>query len=141
MVFQSNSDIETKEIAKKIAADFSEKGGVIALIGDLGAGKTTFAQGFAKALGIEEKVISPTFILMRQYKLKEKDRMFFHLDLYRLESDQETQTLGLKEIFEDEKNIVLVEWAEKIKSTLPKNTLFIEFSKVDQNKRVLTLKD
>lgn len=104
-------------------------GGVFALSGDLGSGKTTFIQGFAKGLGIKSKIISPTFILMRTYK-GIRQLTLCHLDLYRLEGDveEEVKNLGLEEIWDDPKNIVVIEWAEKIKSILPKNTKWIRFS-------------
>lgn len=137
----TNSDTETKNLAKKITKEFKDKGGVIALIGDLGAGKTTFAQGFAEGLGIIEKVISPTFVLIRQHNLPNPERVFYHLDLYRLE-DINISELGLEEIFDsvhDNKNIVLIEWAEKISDQLPDNTLSLKFERLSNNTRKVTM--
>src|SRR3989344_6654076 len=84
---------------------------VIGLEGELGAGKTTFAKGFAKGLGIKEEMKSPTFILMRVFKTKK--RKFFHIDAYR---DQ----LDFTEFLKNGRNILLVEWANKAKKFLPK---------------------
>lgn len=136
----TNSDIETKNLAKKITEEFKDKGGVIALIGDLGAGKTTFAQGFAEGLGIQEKVISPTFVLIRQHNLPNSERIFYHLDLYRLENVNLSE-LGLKELFDSaiqNKNIVLIEWAEKITNQLPEDCLVINLEKLKDNIRKVT---
>lgn len=133
MVFQSNSDIQTKQFAETLAEKF-KAGGVIALMGDLGAGKTTFTQGFAKALGINEKVISPTFILLKQYKIA-SGNILYHLDLYRLENTSDIDSLGLSEIFEDKTNIVLIEWAEKILDKLPKEAVKIRIKKLGENIR------
>lgn len=132
---------ETKKLAKKIAEDFKDSGGVIALIGNLGVGKTTFTQGFAGELGIKERVTSPTFVLLRQHALPYSERIFYHLDLYRLENVNLFE-LGLKEIFDSatkDKNIVLIEWAEKIADQFPKETLFIKFNKVGENIREVIL--
>ena len=94
----------------------------------MGSGKTTFVQGLVKALGIRKKIISPTFILMRTYKARKK-KMLYHLDLYRLESnfEEEIENLGVKDIWKERKNILVIEWAEKIKDLLPKDAIWIKF--------------
>ena len=120
-----------KRIAAKIATQFKKSGGVIALFGDLGSGKTTFTQGFAKGLGITEKIISPTFILMRKYP------HFYHVDLYRFEDNiaQEVENIGLTDILGKGKNIVVIEWAEKIKDLIPANAVWIKFENLGKDKR------
>lgn len=136
--FTTYSEKETKDLAKKLAKKLT---GVIALIGELGSGKTTFAQGFAEGLGIKDKIISPTFVLIRQHRIPKTDKPLYHIDLYRLEDFAE---LGLKDLIEDPNNIVLIEWAEKLKE-LPKNAIRISIQKQDNehsssaNKRVITL--
>src|SRR3989344_8594763 len=90
---------ETKAIARKFAKKFES--GVIALTGELGAGKTTFVQGFAGGLGIKDKIISPTFVLIRQHKIPKTDKTLFHIDLYRIEMEREFEDLGLKEILQN----------------------------------------
>jgi tRNA threonylcarbamoyladenosine biosynthesis protein TsaE len=137
MEYTTNSALETQLVASEIAGQFRTNGGVIALIGSLGAGKTTFTQGFAKALGINEQIISPTFVLMRQHQLPD-GRGLFHLDLYRLEENSDFSQLGLEEIFSDPKNIVLIEWADKMQNKLPSKTLKINFQKLDQSIRKIT---
>ncbi len=127
MRYITNSEKETKDLAKKLAKQLS---GVIALTGELGAGKTTFTQGFARGLGIKEKITSPTFVLIRQHK------NLYHIDLYRID---EIKSLGLEEIWQNPENIVLIEWAEKIKDLLPKNTTFIKFQTLSENQREITI--
>ena len=133
----STSIEQTQEIAENLAKDFS--GGVIALSGDLGSGKTTFTQGFAKGLGIKDKIISPTFVLIRQHQITNKSATLFHIDLYRLEEVINLKELGLSDMLNNPKNIILIEWAEKAKDQLPKNTLWIYFKNIDENKREITL--
>ncbi len=125
---QTKSAQETKQFAKDFAKDF-KNGGIIALSGDLGAGKTTFTQGFAEGLGITNNIVSPTFLIIRQYPLTSK-KYFYHLDLYRLENIDLVGS-GIAEILEDSENIVLIEWAEKIEKDLPENTKKINLRKVN----------
>ncbi len=128
---------ESAEETKKIASDIAQKlkaGGVVALIGDLGAGKTTFTQGFAKGLGITDKIISPTFVLIRIHPLPNSKRKLFHIDLYRLEGRIDLKQIGLEEIISDPQNIVLIEWAEKIKDQL-KDVTQVKIRKLSSEKR------
>lgn len=131
--YLTNSEKETKNLASKLAKKIH---GVIALIGELGAGKTTFVQGFAAGLGIKDKIISPTFILIRQHKIPKSKRTLYHIDLYRIEND--FSQLGLKEILENTDNIVVIEWAEKLKN-LPKGTIRIVIQKQREDERLITL--
>jgi len=115
----------SKEETQKIATDFAKslKGGeILCFYGNLGAGKTTFIQALAKALGVKENVTSPTFVLMKQYRIKNQElgiMNFYHLDVYRLNSSQDAIDLGIEEIWSDSKNIIAIEWAEKISDILP----------------------
>lgn len=131
-IFISNSEKETKQIAGRLARQITH--GVIALSGELGAGKTTFVQGFAKGLGIKEKIISPTFVLIRQHQIPKTNKILYHIDLYRLEENQDFKKLGLEEIINNPNNLVLIEWAEKL-TDLPKGTIKISIQKVSFNKR------
>ncbi len=128
----TKSEKETKNLAAKLAKEL--KGRIIALSGELGAGKTTFVQGFAKGLGIKEKIISPTYILIRQHQIPNSTKNLFHIDLYRLEEKSDILSLGLEEIFSDSNNIVVIEWAEKLE-TLPKNAFKIKIHKIAKDKR------
>ena len=140
------------QLAKKIlnAKRFKLNARVVALVGDLGAGKTTFTQGFARGLGIKRRAISPTFLIFRVYRIPHLKfsrvlrpasyiQRFYHVDAYRLHSPKEILALGFKKILADPQNIVIIEWAERIKKILPKNTIFIRFEHGKQpNKRLLT---
>lgn len=128
----SNSEEETRLLAEKLAKQINR--GVVALSGDLGAGKTTFVQGFAQGLGIKEKIISPTFVLIRQHQIPGTDKILFHIDLYRLEDNANLKYLGINEIVENPNYLVLVEWAEKLKE-LPQGTIKISIKKMGKNKR------
>ena len=115
----------------------SKKAYVLGLSGDLGSGKTTFVQGFAKGLGIKQRIVSPTFILMRTYEIpKGKYKHFYHIDLYRLEGDLESElvNLGLPEVLSDSTNIVLVEWVEKAKDFFKSHQL-IKFETISEEER------
>ena len=104
-----------QSLAKKILkAPFSKQAKILGLVGDLGSGKTTFLQGLAKGLGIKEKILSPTFIIIRRIK------NFYHIDCYRIKKPEEILGLGFKKIISDPQNIVAVEWADKIKKILTK---------------------
>lgn len=123
---------------QKFAAEFSAQlerekpakhATVIGLVGDLGAGKTTFTQGFLKKLGVKRRVISPTFLIIRSYPLlASRFTRAFHIDCYRLKKPAELFALGLQEILNDPKHIVLIEWPELIKKYLPRDTRWIEIS-------------
>lgn len=124
---------ETKELAVRILQEAlkQKRSGalVLALEGELGAGKTHFAKGVAGHLGIERNVTSPTFVLMKRYG------NFYHLDCYRVHASDEILDLEWKEIISDTKNIVLVEWAERVKDILPQGTIWLHFKNKGENKR------
>ncbi len=147
----SNSFEETKQYGRKLAKTL--KGGeVLCLYGDLGSGKTTFVQGLAQGLGIKKRITSPTFIIMRSYKLpfEEKQEIsinpsdlcphnFYHIDLYRIDSGCDIQGLGIEELLGDPDSITAIEWPEKIKSILAKRKIEIFFTYVDEDKRKITM--
>lgn len=133
----TNSEKETKHLAVKLSKGFEK--GVIALSGELGAGKTTFVQGFAKGLGIKEKVISPTYVLILQHKIPSTSTTLYHIDLYRLDSIKNLKELGIEELVNNPENLVLIEWAEKAKQFLPKNYTKINIEKSGDNSRTITL--
>lgn len=135
MEITSKSTKETKNFGKNFGAGL--KGGeVLALSGDLGAGKTTFVQGLAEGLGITDRVMSPTFLLMREHACKFGGKLY-HIDLYRLEEnvDKEVENLGITDYWEKPENIVVIEWAEKAKKVLPSGTMWIRFKNVSDNER------
>ncbi|HEX6977605.1 MAG TPA: tRNA (adenosine(37)-N6)-threonylcarbamoyltransferase complex ATPase subunit type 1 TsaE [Patescibacteria group bacterium] len=137
----TSSARETQELGNKIGS--SLKGGeILALTGDLGSGKTTFIQGLAQGLGVKGRIVSPTFILMRTYELAH-EKNFYHIDLYRLEGnlESEIENLGIPDVWEKEDNITAIEWAEKIKDILPKNVTWIKFENIGGEKRKITINE
>lgn len=119
-----NSLEDTKKLAEKIASGV-KKGDVIALSGDLGAGKTTFSRFFINYLmGHEENVTSPTFNLVLPYETK--DFTIWHFDLYRLNEAKEVEELGLYDAFDN--GVSLIEWPEIISDILPENTVMVKFT-------------
>lgn len=119
--YRTTSVAATRELAG-VVAGLARTGDLVLLVGDLGAGKTAFTQGFAAALGIEEAITSPTFTLVRSYKGRVK---LHHLDVYRLENVQEAEDLGLGELMED--GVTLIEWGDTIAPALPADYLELRF--------------
>lgn len=128
MEILSSSPSETKDLATRIAKDL-EPGDVLALYGNLAAGKTTFTSFLVSALGSTSRVQSPTFVLMRTYKGDESSniKVINHLDLYRLESKEDVLDIGLPEIFDIPNAIAIIEWPEIAEELLPKRTKRIYF--------------
>ena len=144
-------------MGKRIAN--SLKGGeTFALQGELGSGKTTFIKGLAVELGIEQRIISPTFIIVRRYVIspitnhspsrrlsrargQSPVTNFYHIDLYRLELnvESEVKNLGIKDIWNNQTNIVAIEWAEKIKDLIPKSATWIKFENLEEDKRKISV--
>jgi tRNA threonylcarbamoyladenosine biosynthesis protein TsaE len=118
----SKSVDDTRALAGELAM-FAKPGDVILLSGDLGAGKTAFAQGFGRALGIDEPITSPTFTLMRQYD--EARVPLLHVDVYRLDRMQEVVELGLPEML-DAGMVALVEWGDVVAPVLPADFLHVD---------------
>ena len=133
-----NDEKELLAFAKKLAKKTKpakENARVLALSGDLGSGKTTFSQAFLQELKVKEQVLSPTFLIIKSYKLRgAKFKTAYHIDTYRLENPSEILELGLEEILDDPKNIVLIEWAEKVEKYLPKDSTWIKFSHYDKGR-------
>lgn len=139
--YLSQSAEQTKEIGKNIAkaaASFKnrKRAAIICLKGDLGGGKTTFTQGFLKGLGIEERILSPTFVILKRYA-----KSFYHIDCYRLKSEKDLAQLGFESIISDPKNIVLIEWPQNIWTALPKDALEIEFEFINESTRKIKVKN
>ncbi|HEY4694549.1 MAG TPA: tRNA (adenosine(37)-N6)-threonylcarbamoyltransferase complex ATPase subunit type 1 TsaE [Candidatus Nanoarchaeia archaeon] len=134
----SKSGRETQSLAKNLVESLTEPK-VIALYGELGTGKTTFVQGLAKTLGIEKRVLSPTFVFVRSYSLRDpRFKIFHHVDLYRAESLEAARSVGIEEILASG-SLVAIEWPEIIEELLPKNTVRVRFKKVDESKREISV--
>ena len=116
----SDSSKKTKEAARSLVEKILKKPPedsalIIALTGDLGSGKTTFIQGFFKGVGIKKRITSPTFVIFKRFKIHDsRFKSIYHIDCYRL-TPKELAVLDFQEIINNPQNIVLIEWAEKIK--------------------------
>ena len=132
----TESKKQTQKLGEMLANEL--KGGeIICLSGDLGAGKTTFAQGLLKGLKIKGPYTSPTFVILKNYKLQTancKLQNVYHIDAYRINAN-DILDLGWKEIVKDKNNIVIIEWAERVKKIIPKNAVWIKFKWIDENER------
>ena len=128
-VYYTNSADETRELAAKIAAE-TPNGTVFALDGNLGAGKTVFASGFARGLGITEPVSSPTFTIVQEYP--RTNGMFFHLDLYRIDNPDAALAFGIDEFLYASDAISLVEWPERIEGLFPPGTIRVAIERTDR---------
>ncbi|MFZ3074305.1 MAG: tRNA (adenosine(37)-N6)-threonylcarbamoyltransferase complex ATPase subunit type 1 TsaE [Minisyncoccales bacterium] len=125
-------------LAKAILANAAGKSArVLALSGNLGAGKTHFAQGFAFGLGIKGTIGSPTFAIMKKYPLGNQGdfKTFYHIDCYRLESGDDLRPLGIENILSGPNNIIAIEWPRIAQAILPKGILKITFEVISENKR------
>lgn len=131
-------------LAKKtVKKPTSRKAFVLALRGDLGGGKTTFLQGFAKGLGIKERILSPTFVLMKRFPIKNKKsgfKNFYHFDCYRIKSHKDLSSLDFKKIISDPFNIVAIEWAERVKKALPSSASVLKFEFINKTTRKIIFK-
>jgi len=148
----TNNFQETQKFGQELTREFLvEKGPrkqaiTITLEGDLGAGKTTFIQGLAKGLGIKEQITSPTYVLVKKYKIPASDslpvfRYFYHLDCYRIEKSWQISELGFEEIINNPQNIVAIEWPERIAEILPEDKIVIKSEGIDEDKRKIIIKN
>jgi len=143
----SKSLAETEQIATDFLVDLTKqpldhKATIVGLVGDLGAGKTTFAQAAGRALGIKDKMASPTFVIMKSYQisyqgltflntfLKDKEspwKRLVHIDCYRLDGPSDLEKLGWAELIADPANLIFIEWPERVAKILRSNTTRINF--------------
>ena len=131
---------KTPEETKLFASNYAKKisnGKVIALIGNLGSGKTTFSQGFAKGLGISDSVISPTFKLVSEYH---GTRPLYHIDCYRLESSADFLNIGGENFLNNIDGITLLEWADRMRDIWLDDWIIIYFDRDENDKSVRHIK-
>lgn len=141
MKYLSKKSEDTLMLGEKIGKRL--RGGMIlALEGDLGGGKTTFTKGIARGLNIKEAITSPSFTLEKIYKVKGNKEIdnLYHFDFYRIDSPKDVVGLELGEVLGNDGGAVVVEWAEKIETVLPKEKLIIKFEYIDENSRKILLK-
>jgi tRNA threonylcarbamoyladenosine biosynthesis protein TsaE len=140
--FNTKSQAETTELGYKFAGEL-KPGDVVALFGDLGAGKTEFIKGICNYFKVNELVNSPTFTIMNQYtgSYKSNDILILHIDLFRIKSSKELKEIGFDEIIFSNDSIKLVEWADKAFGILPPDSysIDIKFKKNNENERMITI--
>jgi tRNA threonylcarbamoyladenosine biosynthesis protein TsaE len=119
----TRSTDETLELARAVG-ELLRPGDVVSLVGDLGAGKTVFARGVARALGVTELVVSPTFTIVREYEGRVP---LVHVDVYRIDAVQELHDLGFEEVVRDDA-VTLVEWGDKVDGLLPGDRLDVRLA-------------
>lgn len=139
----TNSEEETLDWAAGFAKDL--KGGeILALVGELGSGKTTFAKGLAQGLGINQSLSSPTFVYMKLYGVQspnpgqENIKQLCHIDAYRTQHEYDIISIGAEDFIGKEDIITVIEWADKIKDILPQRTRFLYFTNKNATKRFIT---
>lgn len=144
------NESELRQVAIKVLPMLSavkpeNEAAVLALCGDLGAGKTTFTKALATELGITEHVTSPTFVVMRRYEADDAVQkaspfaQLVHIDAYRIEDIDEMRVLRFEEILAEKDTIICIEWAERIRNLLPAHTLFMNIETQDETSRVITI--
>lgn len=133
---------EIENVAEEILRILDEsknKSNIIALKGDLGAGKTTLTKEIANLLGVEDTVISPTYVLVKFYETKNnKWKKLIHMDAYRIEGISELGNIGYEDFFDPE-NLVIIEWPEKIEEAIPKNATWFEIDHDDYMRHIRVL--
>ncbi|MFA5076760.1 MAG: tRNA (adenosine(37)-N6)-threonylcarbamoyltransferase complex ATPase subunit type 1 TsaE [Patescibacteria group bacterium] len=153
-VYQTKSVKQTFNLGKSLAKKITS-GQVLALFGNLGAGKTVLAKGIAAGLGVKKIITSPTFILMKIYNFqstvnrqpstglvnrrRSSVNKLIHIDCYRIKDFREVEAIGALEYFARPDSVVVIEWAEKIKPLLPKNVLKIKISLKKNNNREIVV--
>lgn len=126
-----------KEVVAVISNKTDDKAQVLALHGDLGAGKTTFMQVLALELGVTEVVTSPTFVIMKQYLTSGAPANLVHIDAYRIEDLDEMRPLGFDNLLNEPNTLICIEWAEKIAPLLPESTIHLKFINEGEKRRII----
>ncbi len=145
MKYLSESLETTEKIAKdfwdKILINSNDQSVIVGLFGDLGSGKTTFSQSLGKLLGVQEVMTSPTFVIMKKYSLvsfpgsQNKFSALIHIDAYRLESGRELLSLDFDREMKNPKNLILIEWPERVVEILPPDLIKINFKFINEKER------
>ena len=147
MEIHTTSAQETQKLGEKTGHSLvkngkGEQATILTIRGELGSGKTTFVKGLARGLGIKRRILSPTFILSREYPLKNSIfKKFIHIDLYRLGEQNKVESLGLEEILANPENLVVIEWPERLGLGLPKQVIRIEFKQMSETERLVSIQN
>lgn len=142
--FLTKNAQETFQLGYRLGKKLNKKT-ILCLYGELGSGKTTFVQGLAAGLGIKKRIISPTFIFIRDYKITTKIlgrlrlKRFYHIDLYRVKNKNDIETLGLGSFFKRKDIIIAIEWPEILRNFLPEKRTEVYFKYIDENRREIEL--
>lgn len=135
---EDNIDKIAKEIIDNVRKIDKKEATILAFSGDLGAGKTTLTKEISRQLGIKERVISPTFVIMKIYKTKDlKFKNLIHIDAYRLDSSKELLHLGWEEVIKNKENLIIVEWPERVPECLNKEVIFVSILHKDDTTRTI----
>ena len=151
--FIAHNQRQTGKLAKLLAKEILKYKNpknhalVFGLIGNLGAGKTTFIQYFAKGLGIKNKITSPSFVILKEYKIpfklisnfQQPISNLYHIDCYRIKNAKDILGLDFQEIVSNPKNIIIIEWAERIRKILPKETIWLKFKIIGKKERKIKI--
>ena len=143
--FDKDVATDTSEKTQKLGEEFSQQlkpGDIVLLYGELGAGKTTFTQGLAKGLGIKKRIISPTFVIVRTYRIMNHELRImnmYHVDLYRTETENDLRGVGIEDVLHDKEGVVIIEWSEKMGKLLPKKRWEIRFQYENDQTRKITI--
>jgi tRNA threonylcarbamoyladenosine biosynthesis protein TsaE len=141
--------VQNVEETQKLAKDFAARvlaqpprnhAVIIGLEGELGAGKTTFVQALAESLGIKEPITSPTFVILKSYGISNGAYEFFtHIDAYRLRNAKELTALGFAALMSNPRNIIFLEWPDRVVELLPEDRITIHIDHLDANQRIITI--
>ncbi len=136
--YTSHNLAQTQALGHLLGA-LLQPGDVVCLSGDLGAGKTAFAQGIGRGWGARERVTSPTFTLVHEHRRDVDGTVFYHVDCYRLDGARDAWGIGLEELWHDD-GFAVIEWAEHVRAALPEQCLWIAFTFLDAHQRHLALR-
>ena len=143
--FTTRSPEETKALAGRVVRMLASRPGIratstiVALQGNLGAGKTVFVKGVAQALGVSDEVTSPTFVIEKLYRLPEGSawKHLVHIDAYRLEGEDELKTIGWHDLATDPGNLIMLEWPEQVGLGVPERAAWVELEHTDEHTRTI----
>lgn len=126
---------QTEEVGRRLASSL-DSGTIVCLVGGLGAGKTTFVKGLARGLGVRGTVVSPSYLLLREYDGR---ITLYHIDLFRISTPQEFIEAGLDDYLLDPGGVVAIEWAERIGDILPEERIEVKFKILSENRREISV--
>jgi tRNA threonylcarbamoyladenosine biosynthesis protein TsaE len=141
-VYVVNNEQDMQNLVIEVLSKLKGPTRVLALSGELGAGKTTFTKALAKELSIEEDITSPTFVIQKSYKTPKSCfgvKKLVHIDAYRLEDERDLEALDFSITLAEKGTLVVIEWAENIKAALPKRTITLNFEYVDETTRKVSI--